>query len=355
MKILALVTDAFGAPGGIAQYNRDLLNALANQTDIKPIEVLPRHGMIEQSPANIKQYPAIQGKLPYILKALTLSMKTKPDLIFCGHLNLLPLAWLAAKLCRAKLWLQLHGIDAWQKPGYLPCRLIEQVAFVSCVSRYTRRRFLAWANLPPCRVKILPNTVSKVSYRPRQADVKKLKQQLDIQKKTVLLTVGRLSARERYKGHDRVLRCLPQLLKRNPDLCYLIAGSGDDQERLETLAAELDIADQVKFLGKVADEQLNALYAMADLFVMPSTGEGFGIVFLEAMATGTPALGLDCDGSVDPLQDGKLGFVSNEKNLCATIQHALDTPVTSNLSQQVKTIFGQETFARHVQALVNTI
>ncbi|MGH8499899.1 MAG: glycosyltransferase, partial [Methylococcales bacterium] len=97
--------------------------------------------------------------------------------------------------------------------------------------------------------------------------------------------------------------------------------------------------------------KLPALYAAADLFLMPSTGEGFGIVFLEAMATGTPALGLDCDGSVDPLLDGELGFVSNEENLADNIAKALSFERVTDLSERVHATFGQNLFRQQVWAL----
>jgi phosphatidylinositol alpha-1,6-mannosyltransferase len=94
---------------------------------------------------------------------------------------------------------------------------------------------------------------------------------------------------------------LPHLLARGHDVVYRVAGEGDDRPRLEALARECGVAGRVRFLGAVPRPALPALYRAADLFVLPSRGEGFGIVFLEAMACGTPALGLAEGGAVDPL------------------------------------------------------
>jgi glycosyltransferase involved in cell wall biosynthesis len=122
-----------------------------------------------------------------------------------------------------------------------------------------------------------------------------------------LLTVGRLASSERYKGVERVLNVLPQVRQRRPGTTYIVAGDGDDRPRLQRLAREMGIADGVRFAGLVPDADLPRLYGDADVFVMPSTKEGFGIVFLEALACGTPVIAGNRDGSVDAVLDGRLG------------------------------------------------
>jgi len=336
VKIIALVTDAFGGPGGIAQYNRDFLTALAIQSDVVDLRVLPRNGVSEQAPDNIEQLSSQQSTWLYAVISLWQAVKYKPDLVFCGHLNFLPLAWLISKLIGIPIWLQLHGIDAWERPNGVTGRLAEKVNLVTCVSRYTRRRFLFWANITHSNVKILPNTISE--FINHQKDPV-FEESLGIKGK-------------RYKGHDRIIACLPKLLKQEPNLIYLIAGDGDDRTRLDELVAKDEVSSCVKFLGNISGEQLSNLYSVVDLFAMPSTGEGFGIVFLEAMAAGTPALGLDCDGSVDPLQDGNLGTVATEENLCEVLLDALNAPPSKNLSKRVQDIFGKKQFENHVQQLL---
>ena len=269
----------------------------------------------------------------------------RPDVILCGHLYMLPLALLVGWLVHVPVWLQIHGIDAWEPRSRWIARNIQRVALVSSVSRYTRSRFLAWAGVPPERVRVLPNTVGEI-YRP--LDREAVRRRLELEGCTVLLTVGRLASSEAYKGHDRVLRGLGELRSRHPDLVYLIAGSGDDQPRLERLAGELDVTDCTRFLGQVSGEHLMALYAAADLFVMPSTGEGFGIVYLEAMGCGTPALGLDEDGSRDPLRDGTLGYVATRDTLVQTIDQALSQPRAPDLAERTRRWFGQACFRQQL-------
>ena len=176
---------------------------------------------------------------------------------------------------------------------------------VTAVSRHTRRLFLSWARNAPEKVKVLPNTVDERFHPgPKPAE---LISHYGLTGKTVLLTVSRLAAAERYKGHDRVIQALARLLPAHPDLVYVIAGDGDDRSHLEALATEAGVRDSVRFVGHVPDEDLPALYRAADVFVMPSTGEGFGIVFLQAFASGVPVIGGAGDGSRGPLTDGEDG------------------------------------------------
>nr|WP_242028538.1 glycosyltransferase [Pseudanabaena sp. FACHB-2040] len=121
------------------------------------------------------------------------------------------------------------------------------------------------------------------------------------------MTVARLWAGDIYKGVDVTIRALPAIAATIPTVKYLIIGRGDDQPRLAQLAQDLGIADRVVFAGFVPTAQLPDHYRLADAYVMPSQ-EGFGIVYLEAMACGIPVLAGDADGSADPLQDGRLGW-----------------------------------------------
>jgi len=99
-----------------------------------------------------------------------------------------------------------------------------------------------------------------------------------------------MDARERYKGHDRVIAAIPQLVDRGHDVVYVVVGEGNDQQRLVALANKRGVGDRVRFVGAVGRETVIDAYRAADLFLMPSTGEGFGIAFLEAMASGTPVV-----------------------------------------------------------------
>lgn len=264
---------------------------------------------------------------------------------------MLPLAAMIARWHGVPLWLQIHGIEAWSRPKDAVARAVAQVDFVTSVSRHTRRRFLEWASVEPRFVRVLPNTVHP-RYRPDDRRRARARLNLDDGDR-VLLTVGRMAASERYKGHDRVLDCLAGRGPERGEVRYLVAGVGDDSQRVQSRTKELGLSSVVRFLGRVPDDELPDVYRAADLFVMPSTGEGFGIVFLEAMACGTPALGLDGDGSNDPLMDGRLGRLTTQSGLCAAIGEELYKPRPPDLSSRTLAVFGPEAFQSQVAALMD--
>jgi phosphatidylinositol alpha-1,6-mannosyltransferase len=204
---------------------------------------------------------------------------------------------------------------------------------------------LAWADLPPELVVVMPDTVGD-PFTP--GDGGELRTAWRLDGKRVLLTVGRLDPRERYKGHDLVIAAIPDLVARGHDIAYAVIGEGGDRSRLAGIAGRLGVADRVHFVGFAAPETLVAAYRMADLFVMPSTGEGFGIAFLEAMASGTPALGLAVGGASDPLSDGELGTaLGRDDDLAAAIDRLLTGPRSCPfaLAERVRARFGREAFA----------
>jgi len=303
MKLLALVSDAFGGSGGIARYNRDLLAALAGDARVR-IAVLPRAGRAAPAtlPHGVSQRGP-RGRITFVAAALWAAWRGGPfDAVFCGHLNLAPAAALVALLYRLPLWLQLHGSEAWEELPRARRWAAERASLVTAVSRYTRHRFLGVARIEPWRLRVLPNTIG-AGFAPGPKP-KYLIDRHGLRPKTVLLTVGRLAAAERGKGHDRVIAALAAS---RPDFTYLIVGDGDDRARLKALADAAGIADRVVFAGAVPDAELPDYYRVADLFVMPSVQEGFGIVLLEAAASGIPVVAGDADGSADALADGELG------------------------------------------------
>jgi len=131
----------------------------------------------------------------------------------------------------------------------------------------------------------------------------------------VVLTVGRETAAEHYKGTDALICAVAQLRPTIPDTYLVVVGAGDDLPRLRNLARDLGISESVKFLGGIPREEVAACYARCDIFALPSTGEGFGLVFLEAMAFAKPVIGVACGGVTDLIQDGVNGLLIPPHNL----------------------------------------
>jgi phosphatidylinositol alpha-1,6-mannosyltransferase len=354
-RCLALVSDAFGGRGGIAQYNRDFFVALANSELVSSISILPRRAPDPFSlPPGISQAAPHLGRIAYVQAALRGTLDRPVDTVFCGHLYMAPLALLIARRHRAKLIVQMHGIEAWSRPSLLQRRAVEAADLILCVSRYTRARVIKWAAVAPERVLVLPNTVGE-AFAP--GDGSALRRAWGLHDKRVLLTVGRMDAREGYKGHDRVIAALPQLLADGYDVVYVVVGEGDDCARLQDFAAKRGVAERVRFVGVLDQDVLVDAYRMANLFVMPSSGEGFGIAFLEAMACGTPALGLAVGGAVDALADGEFGAMASETEFAAVLARLLATPRPDPhaLAAAVQSRFGRAAFATQVSNIMRRI
>jgi phosphatidyl-myo-inositol dimannoside synthase len=333
VEVLMLVSDAFGGFGGIAKFNRDFLTALCACPIIKHVIAVPRVATSEAGPLPPKltyAISALAGKSQFVRAVISAARRlrrsrTKP-MIICGHINLLPTAIMARRICGGSLYLIVHGVDAW-KPlrNRVVNRCVRLVDNFIAVSSVTRRRFLRWSGLRQDQGIVLPNCVDLSVFTPGPKP-KDLITRYGLENRTVLLTLGRLAEEERYKGFDEVLEILPALAKDVPNITYFIVGDGPDRPRLEQKAEELSVADRVVFAGRISDEEKPDHYRLADAYVMPSSGEGFGIVLLEALACGIPVIGSKIDGSRDALRDGSLGLLVNPRNpaeLHAAILQAL--------------------------------
>jgi phosphatidyl-myo-inositol dimannoside synthase len=325
-RILALVGDCYGGPGGIARYNQDLFEALADGD--ADILIVPRLGDASGMalPAGIRQLPPVFGRLAFLLSSLRAAWQHRPvDVVFCGHVYMAPLAWIVARLAGARFWVQTHGAETWIGRRNIVRRAIETADMVTTVSRGTRHILMSWADLAPAQVRVLPDTVRDIFVPGAPSPV--LAARLQLGPGPILLTVGRLSASERYKGHEQVFAALPALRARFPTLLHVVAGSGDDRERLEMRARELaGNSEAVRFLGFVPEEDLPDLYRLANLYVMPSSQEGFGIVYLEAAACGLKVVGGVGGGSGDAVADERIGVLvdpADEKALVEAVTRLL--------------------------------
>ncbi|HEX6102640.1 MAG TPA: glycosyltransferase family 4 protein [Alphaproteobacteria bacterium] len=332
MNVLVLLHDSYGAVGGIAKFNRDLLGGLAADPRVSRISVLPRVAPDAPPPASpkleIRPRPA-GGKPGYLAAAFGQRLNGgRADLVIAGHLRLLPAA-IAARPKDRPLWMIVHGIDAWEpRPHSLDPILVKAADRVIAVSGVTRDRMARWSGLPPERFALLPNCIDRSAFTPGPPDPA-LQARYGLGGRRVLMTLARLAERERYKGIDEVLDALPSLVREFPDLSYLVVGDGPDRARLKAKSSTLGLADRVVFAGRIPEEEKVAHYRLADAFAMPGRGEGFGIVYLEALACGLPVLGSRIDGSRDALLDGRLGILvdpADPQDVLAGLRRLLRAP-----------------------------
>jgi phosphatidyl-myo-inositol dimannoside synthase len=253
---------------------------------------------VRESAGSIARYARVAGRL---------SVTRRYDGVICGHINLLPFARLAALRSRCPLLLVIHGIDAWQPTGRRAVDMFVRGidAFVA-VSDFTRHRFSAWSGVPVEKGIVVPNCIERERYGPGPRN-EALLERYGLHGQTVIMTLGRMSSLERYKGFDEVLDVLPALAREIPDLAYLVVGDGDDRKRLERKAHNIGMGDRVRFAGYIPEEEKADHYRLADAFVMPGSGEGFGIVYLEALACGVPVVASSRDASQEAVLGGELG------------------------------------------------
>lgn len=219
------------------------------------------------------------------------------------------MAWIVREFTGVPYVLVAHGIDAWRLDSPSRIRALQKADLVLAVSHYTRDWLVEKIGVDSRRVQILPNTFSpdRFTIAPKSQG---LLQKYGFTPNTpVILTVCRLAGEERYKGYDQMIRALPKILRAVPDARYLLAGTGPDRSRIEKLSVDLGVKNALVFAGFVPDEELCEHYNLCDLFAMPSKAEGFGIVYLEALACGKPVMAGNKDGSRDAINDGELGLL----------------------------------------------
>jgi phosphatidyl-myo-inositol dimannoside synthase len=176
----------------------------------------------------------------------------------------------------------------------------------------------------------------------------------------VILTVGRWQANERYKGMDTLITALPRLLTRWPELQLLAVGDGDDRAWLEDLAEKNGVNRHVHFLSGLSFAELAACYDACEMFALPSRGEGFGLVYLEAMAHSKPVIGGAHGGAPEVIEDGVTGYLvphGDAAQLATSIETLLSDPAMAQKMggrgrQRVEREFRFSVFAKSLKKIL---
>ncbi len=260
----------------------------------------------------------------------------KADTVILSHINLLTVGWLIKKVNpAAKIMLIAHGIEVWEPLSKLKRKMLDSCEKIISVSSFTEDKIKALHRLPDEQCIVINNCIDPFfgGSAVQKKDAGLLQRYVFAADDMILLTLTRLTETDRYKGYNKVLNGLASLSKTHPKLKYLLAGGYSDAEKiyLDQRILELNIADRVVFAGFVKEEELPAHFALADVYVMPSMKEGFGIVFVEAMYYGIPAIAGNADGSADALLNGKLGLLvdpEDQSAITATIEKMISNTAT---------------------------
>lgn len=308
-----LVPELFAGDGGIQRYSRQLIQALRRIRQPQPLRVFilndhPRH-LPRQGWEGIEWHAAAGSRLRLSRSLLAAARRRRPQLLLSTHPHFAPLQLLHRRCSGSPSWCSAHGIEVWRlRPG--PRRwALARLQRLLPVSRFTAGalQHQLGAHCPP--ITVLPNAFDAGRFVPGPRPQALLERYGLEPHQPLIVSLSRLSRADAYKQLDRLIEAMPLLLPQWPDLRLLIGGEGDDRPRLQRLADELGVKDQVIFQGRLAEHELADHLRLATLFALPSTGEGFGIVFLEALGCGRPVLAGNRDGSPDPLADGRFGLL----------------------------------------------
>jgi phosphatidylinositol alpha-1,6-mannosyltransferase len=284
------------------------------------------------------------------------------DKIILSHINLLLFARIIKFVSpKVKIILFAHGIEIWRTLPNWKKKFLQEKVEIWAVSKYTAATLTEIHQINGDKIKIVNNCLDPFFQFPidfeKPAHLLKY-HNLDTTQ-PILFTLTRLSSKEAYKGYDRVFRTMPTLLKKYPNLHYLLAGKADHDEliRVKQLIDSLYLHNHVTLVGFVDDNELTNYFKLGDVFVMPSTMEGFGIVFIEAAACGTTVIAGNADGSVDALLNGELGSLVNPLNV-EEITLAIEKNLNSKIDpQQIQdrcvANFGYECYLEKIKELIN--
>ena len=253
--------------------------------------------------------------------------------IILSHIHLLPVVLFVKLLCPSKRIIMLaHGVEVWRKQDGWKKAFLQHHVEIWAVSNYTKRTLEERHHIAGHKIKVLNNCLDPFIEIPTEFHKPAyLLERYQLQPgQPVLLSITRLNSHESYKGYDLVIKSLPDLLKKHPGMKYLIGGKADELElaRISALIAEVKMEEHVIMTGFIPDDELTDHFLLADVFLLPSRKEGFGIVFVEAAACGCKIIGGNMDGSTDALMGGDLGTLVDPES-AREIKQAIITNLES--------------------------
>ncbi|WP_165499812.1 glycosyltransferase family 4 protein [Pedobacter frigidisoli] len=320
--MILLTLNVFSLTGGIEKVSQIIAKVLNDHSEelhsdstFETLSLCDQDDDVDYRYCSKQNFKGYNGNKVFFGIMATIRGLQKKTIIL-SHINLLVIAVLIKLLdSNKRIILMAHGIEVWRNLSPWKKSFLRKHVEIWAVSEYTASILIAKHGIAPEAIQILNNCLDPYFNIPAQFERPSylLKRHGIKKKQPVLLSVSRLSSSELYKGYDIIINATKNLIKDFPDLKYLIAGKADPQERkrLEELIKTLGLENQVFLLDFISHNELVDYLLLADLFVMPSKKEGFGIVFIEAAACGCTVLAGNQDGSRDALLNGQLGLLVN--------------------------------------------
>ncbi len=208
-----------------------------------------------------------------------LKVRGWPQQLIFWHLDMVKLFPFLGDGARRK-YLFLHGIECWRPLEGVTRRFVDRIDMFLTNSEFTWNRFTEinprWKNAPHRTVRLGVGIAERLVIPPGPIPA--------------AVIIGRMNAAEDYKGHRELIEAWPLVLKSLPDAELWIVGAGDGESNLKSLASAGTASGKIRFFGAVSEEEKQDLLRQSRCLVLPSRGEGFGLVYLEAMRLGRPCL-----------------------------------------------------------------
>ena len=357
------------APGGIQRAGRHLAFLLSEIANSKNMEYrllsLNDSQDLHRMRIGDREFVftgAARGKAGFVAAALK-ATRRHPKLVLAAHPNMAPIVRSMKLLSpRMKTIVCTHGVEVWEPLSRIRRKALQRASLVLAPSRSTADFVVSMQGVAPDRLRVLPWALDP-DFETRLVGIGPAQLPADFPQGRVILAVGRWLATERYKGMDTLIQSLPRLLLRWPDVQLAIVGSGDDRDWLENIAKVSGVRRHVHFLTGLSYAQLSACYATAEIFALPSRGEGFGFVYLEAMARGKPVIGGAHGGAPEVIRDGVTGYLvshGDTEQLATSLDTLLSNPELGRQMgergrERVQQEFKFSIFAKNLKKIVREL
>lgn len=373
LNVHLITTNFPPSTGGVARYLYEIVRFLPEQqirVTATDIEGADEFDSTESLPIRRLWLPR---RLPNLLKhvwlacRLCVSIVTSSDnciLCYNTHLRVLIPAWVNYRVRGVKFAVFAYGrgLQVRQRNKYkrpILNRLLSDACAVITCSQFTTQMVVDLGFSSKKSHTVLPTFTADHLETPVSKEYLQNKFDIPVDRR-LLLTTGRLVER---KGHDTLIRALPDIIRCVPNVHYIIAGTGVNRSNLEELVRSLELEKYVTFTGYVSDSELAGLYSICDVFAMISRElaengdvEGFGIVFLEANLFRKPVVGGESGGVPDAVVNGKTGLLVDPDSLSEVKESVVKLLVDRELAEELGSAgyarvieeFGAGTAAQHV-------
>jgi phosphatidyl-myo-inositol dimannoside synthase len=297
MKDFLVVAHGISRLGGIEEVSRQVICCLGQHPELRISKLEVGFSILNRIRAALVLTLWLLRHKPVVIMHAAILERYVPGLV---------LRW-----TRSSIVVWAHGIEVWGEYGKRKTSKLQYATKAIAVSEFTRDKLKK--NFPSLSVSVINNSIDHALYDLSAPSLRS--------KQFEILTVGRLSIHEGYKGHNLVIDAVALLKQRKITVHYNIVGTGDALENLINYAESKGVANLVEFHGYIDDSKITSIYARSSLFVMPSfvverdndewSGEGFGLVYLEAAAHGLPSIACREGGQVDAVIDGVTGTLIN--------------------------------------------